>query len=76
MSESRIPPEAIKAAWLASLRNDVSSLDIVRILEAAAPYMLAQTWDAGAMEMGMQTGDSMSDHLLAVYKRNPYRSEV
>lgn len=40
--EGKIPPNAIKAAWLASLRNDASSLDIVRILEAAAPFMQAK----------------------------------
>lgn len=36
-----ISDEAVKAAWLASLRNDVNSEDIIRILEAAAPHILA-----------------------------------
>lgn len=41
MTKQVIPEAAVKAGWLASLRNDLSSSDITRILEAAAPHMLA-----------------------------------
>lgn len=34
-----IPDEAVEAAWRASLRNDLDSSDIIRILEAAVPYL-------------------------------------
>lgn len=38
-----IPDEAIDAAYDASIRLDITTSDIERILEAAAPHMLAQT---------------------------------
>lgn len=48
-------------------------------LEAATPHLrglLEEVWCRGALEMAMQAGDSMSDDLQAVYKRNPYRADA
>jgi len=70
-----ISDEAAEAAWRSFLNDDDRSPveSMRKALEVAASHMLEEVWYRGAMEMAMQTGDSMSDDLLAVYKRNPYR---
>jgi len=71
-----ISDEAAEAAWQSFLNDDDRSPveSMRKALEAAAVPLLEEAWYRGAMEMAMQTGDSMSDDLLAAYKRNPYRS--
>lgn len=50
--------------------NDQCRAKVERILEAAAPYMLARAWRAGCIE-GLATGFGYEAEVLA---RNPYEA--
>lgn len=42
-----IPDEAVEAAYDASLHLNITTSEIERILEAAAPHLMAGAWDEG-----------------------------
>jgi len=73
-----IPDAAVEAAWRESLRNDVTRADLKKILEAAAPHMLAGAW-----QVGFSTGRDFEDFYfksaeppnpLPEQPPNPYRT--
>jgi hypothetical protein len=70
-----IPDEAVEAALAAQLsfknqRGMDNSANLMRhILEAAAPHLLREAWEAGCLE-GLSYNPGYDDEALA---QNPYR---
>ena len=63
-----IPGSAIEAAML-RIGPAVTIRDIITILEAAAPHMLAEAWDEG-----YDAADYDAPH--SIKRPNPYRSQA
>ena len=68
-----IPEAAVEAAWFAQRGTDVSRADLRLILEAAAPHMLAEAWDAGRESFAKDLLSPLSEIGTRKSSANPYR---
>lgn len=61
-----IPEAAVEAAYDAALHLPITNSEIERILDAAAPHMLAEAWDEGGRA-------AVGTHDTGYPSSNPYR---
>jgi len=75
MTNQTIPAEAINAAAKAYIdaSRPIGLAEIEEILEAAAPYMLADAWDAGG-EAAIEREHAYGREEKAKFS-NPYRAD-